>query len=303
MLIRFVLSMCIFLFMISNAFADVKRLAVLEFRGVGIEQPILMKLSDQSRVTAADILPKDKFLIMTRENLMQILTDMGKDSSCMDGQCEVEIGRNVGADIIMTGDMMKMDGTFYLTLKLYDTTTGALLSGSTIEARNFSQLLHSTSQGTIAIFEKGLNLPAPQVPVVQTKSPKPDVVHQMSSKKLDDEPVHEHLDLDEMRTSSMMKLDLTKSSNSWVISVTATESEKEAQRSIEKLRIEGFDAHMLWIADYPSTSQKPLWLVFIGPYQYSDKNQATEVLREIQKNRPSAYGIKISQTGNRETFK
>ena len=36
---------------------------------------------------------------------------MGKDSSCMLGKCEIEIARNIGADYVITGDLLKIDDT------------------------------------------------------------------------------------------------------------------------------------------------------------------------------------------------
>ena len=100
--IRFFQFMTMVLFC-SSAFAqaEIKRVAVLEFRGVAIEEAMLLKLSDQARAAAVDTLSKDEYLIMTRENMMQVLSDMGKDASCIEGSCEVDLGRNIGADLIL----------------------------------------------------------------------------------------------------------------------------------------------------------------------------------------------------------
>ena len=124
MLNRILLVVLISIMMVSDALAEVKRLAVLEFRSGAIDSAYLLNLSDQSRRAAVEILSDEEYLIMTRENMMQILTDMGKDASCMEGTCEVEIGRNVGADVIITGDVLQIESTYVLTLKLYDTLSG-----------------------------------------------------------------------------------------------------------------------------------------------------------------------------------
>ena len=62
-------------FLFSVAYAEVKRLAVLEFRGVGVDQTVLLKLSDQSRIAASNLLPKDEYQVMTRESMLEILKD------------------------------------------------------------------------------------------------------------------------------------------------------------------------------------------------------------------------------------
>ena len=71
-------SIYLFLLLIilpNIAFAEENRIAVLEFKSIGIKSDILLKLSDQSRRAAVDVLPPDTFQIMTRENMLQILED------------------------------------------------------------------------------------------------------------------------------------------------------------------------------------------------------------------------------------
>ena len=85
MLNRIVFILLLSLSMVSDALAEMKRVAVLEFRGSDVETAILLKLSDQSRTAAVQVLAKDEYLIMTRENMLEILSDMGKDASCMEG--------------------------------------------------------------------------------------------------------------------------------------------------------------------------------------------------------------------------
>ncbi len=143
---------------VSDAFAELQRVAVLEFRGVNVQPAIALKLSDQARLAALDVLNRQDYEVMTRENMMQILSDMGKDASCLEGVCEVDIGRNVGADIIVTGDILKTEGVYYLTLKLYETHRGTLLSGEDIEAESFGALKTNTFAQSKDLFQKGLGL-------------------------------------------------------------------------------------------------------------------------------------------------
>ncbi len=137
-----------------------RRVAVLEFRGIGVEEAVLLKLSDQSRGAAVDVLSKEQYLIMTRENMLQVLTDMGKDASCMEGACEVDIGRNIGADLIITGDILQMDGIYVLTLKLYETQSGALLKTQEVEDPNLFTLKGETYAQSVILLQEGLDLSA-----------------------------------------------------------------------------------------------------------------------------------------------
>ena len=142
--------------MVSDALAEM-RVAVLEFRGSDVDTVILLKLSDQLAPQLSSA-RKDEYLIMTRENMMGILSDMGKDASCMEGQCEVEIGRNVGADLIVTGDILKIEGTYVLTLKLYDTLSGGLLHSVDVEDTSVLSLKSKTHAQSKTLFQKGLGL-------------------------------------------------------------------------------------------------------------------------------------------------
>ena len=77
--------------------------------------------------------------IYTRENMLMMLSDMGKSAECMEGSCEVEIARNIGADYVVSGkvtkrgstiilqmNFMKPEGTLLATEELTDTDELAL---------------------------------------------------------------------------------------------------------------------------------------------------------------------------------
>jgi len=162
MLFRFFILLLVLLGISTHSMAQeettIKRIAVLEFRGVGIEPTILLKLSDQSRGAAVDILDKEEYLIMTRENMMQVLEDMGKDASCMEGSCEVEIGRNIGADVVITGDILQIKNIYVLTLKLYETKNGALLKTQEVENADLLALKTDTYEQSLQLLKEGLGL-------------------------------------------------------------------------------------------------------------------------------------------------
>ena len=160
MLVRFLKLMLLCILLCSKAFAqvEIKRVAVLEFRGVAIEEAMLLKLSDQARSAAVDTLSKEEYLIMTRENMMQVLSDMGKDASCIEGSCEVELGRNIGADLIITGDILKIDASYVLTLKLYETKTGGLLKIKEVEQEGLLPLKNETYTQSMLLLQEGLDV-------------------------------------------------------------------------------------------------------------------------------------------------
>ena len=101
-----------------------KRFAVLEFTGskkIGVEE--LQVLSDQARSGALKALPRDKYMVMTRESMVTMLRQMGK-KDCQEGECEIDTLQNIGADYGMTGTVVVMDGAYIVTLKLFDAAGG-----------------------------------------------------------------------------------------------------------------------------------------------------------------------------------
>ena len=56
-----------------NIAAASQTVAVLEFRGVGVDNAVLLKLSDSARVAARNALPSTEYDLMTRENVVQAI--------------------------------------------------------------------------------------------------------------------------------------------------------------------------------------------------------------------------------------
>ena len=55
---------------------------------------------------------------------------MGKEMSCAEGNCEVEIGRNIGADIIVSGSIafFEEEGFFCPQHKMFSSESGTLMA-------------------------------------------------------------------------------------------------------------------------------------------------------------------------------
>jgi hypothetical protein len=122
----------------------------------------LGKLSDQSRIVSANLLSQDNYLIMTKENMLEILQDMDKDLSCTAGKCEIEIGRNIGADYIISGSILQVEGLYLLTLKLHETDSGNLLSGQEIKNPSLVDLISDIQNGSAELLRQGLKISLPQ---------------------------------------------------------------------------------------------------------------------------------------------
>ncbi|MBM74409.1 MAG: hypothetical protein CMK59_03340 [Proteobacteria bacterium] len=159
---RYFLFTILIFFLPSTAWG-VKRLAVLEFRGVNADEQLLGLLSDDVRegvlsVTKGQEVDSDELLVMTRENMMDMLTQMGKDASCIEGECEVELARNIGADYVISGDLAQFDELYILSIKLHETNRGTLLAREKVESSNIKDLMDGSTIAGAELSRVGFNL-------------------------------------------------------------------------------------------------------------------------------------------------
>ena len=103
-----------------------KLLAVLEFE-VGWHRhsrgPALT-LVDPASDAARNYLSRDHYKIITRESFERHLRDNEIDPNCVEGVCEVDTAKNIGADFFISGQVINIDNRYILTLKLFETENG-----------------------------------------------------------------------------------------------------------------------------------------------------------------------------------
>ena len=150
----------LFYLLLSIAYAEVKTLAVLDYRGEEVEQVILQKLSDQTRIAASSTLPKAEYQVLSRERLLSLLRAQESLRSCTGDGCDLEIGRVLAVDYIVTGNVLALDGEYFVTLQLQEPQTGLMLRGEDIEASSLGQLIKKSKSVSIRLFELGLELPS-----------------------------------------------------------------------------------------------------------------------------------------------
>jgi len=89
----------------------------------------------------------------------------------------------------------------------------------------------------------------------------------------------------------------------WVIACESTESKSVAETAAAKWRNRGFQAAVIWIPDYSSLSGAKMWLTHVGSYNFpTGKAEGVAELNKVRQFYPEAYGIKLDQSGRRETF-
>src|SRR5690349_18279454 len=106
--------------------------AVLELRNklTGADRNVVDSafLTDVVRQHALEAAPTIR--LMTRENVLTILEASGKKLEDCEGECEVDTGRRLGADMVVTGEILRFGSGFRANLRLYDTHSAQLLSAA-----------------------------------------------------------------------------------------------------------------------------------------------------------------------------
>jgi TolB-like protein len=132
---------------------------VLEFElAQGVKKIDRTCLSDLARSALHDAVPR--LFIMTRESTEVLLQANGKTRADCTGECEVEIGRKLGADYIISGCIAQFGTRIAVTMRLFSTVDGQLLSSSEARGATLNQL-QEAMDGALAKLLSPLIPPAP----------------------------------------------------------------------------------------------------------------------------------------------
>ena len=135
----------------TTARAD--RIAVLEFKGdAALDEAGLAYLADEVRESALKLLGDRGWEVITRENMLVLLeSNAGTLDECM-GECEVETGRLIGADLVVAGEQVKLGSQYRVRIKAFDTTSGLLLSSEKAEAETLDGLVAQVSAACVDLL-------------------------------------------------------------------------------------------------------------------------------------------------------
>jgi hypothetical protein len=153
--------------------AGPRKVAVLELRNpAGLAEQEAQYLAGLVR-TEALRLPAARWFVMTRENILEQLPPGTRLEDCV-GACEVETGRNVGADVVVTGEVVRLGGALRVALRLHDTRNGKLLSSAQAGGDGAAALEAPVGQASRTLFaalgepaDAFLVTPLPPVPVAE----------------------------------------------------------------------------------------------------------------------------------------
>ncbi len=142
---------------------DSKVLAVLDLNcDSKIKSQFCRQLGKESRRAVLEsVRGTDQDLsVLTRENMLNHLKVMGVDPSCLDSaQCEVDLGRKLGVDFIVTGEVIIFERRHIVNLSLHETLSGKLLGSERLAHRGEKfDLLDKVFSLSKELIRKGLEL-------------------------------------------------------------------------------------------------------------------------------------------------
>jgi TolB-like protein len=157
------------LFMLSMFFATaafaINNVAVLELiPNSSIEDEISIgefrHLTDELRRQAVTTLPKGEYSVLTRDNLLSLTPPDEKEAECLAESCAVDIGRVIGAEYISQGTIGKFGKKLTISVELYETMSGKLLSSIVFESQDIEGLLDVIRKEAKPLFQNILDLKA-----------------------------------------------------------------------------------------------------------------------------------------------
>lgn len=122
--------------------AEQKRIAVLDFKNKlqGAERSSVDPAYFSDLVRGAAIRLAPGLLVMTRENLLVLLRTTGQNLESCEGECEVDTGRRIGADYVVSGELLRVGTALKLNLRLHETRNGGLLGGAIAAGKSVDEL-------------------------------------------------------------------------------------------------------------------------------------------------------------------
>jgi len=174
---------------VQSAFA-INNVAVLELlpsQSVSISIEESRHLTDELRRQAVNILPKDEYSVLTRDNIIALIPSDEKEAECLAEGCAVDIGRAIGAEYVTQGSIGRFTNKFTISVELYETMSGKLLSSIVFESTDIDGLLgiiraeaKPLFQGILAQSHPSIAVPPPETAKISEIS-KPEVSVQPAS--------------------------------------------------------------------------------------------------------------------------
>ncbi|MDR2583890.1 MAG: hypothetical protein LBC75_10455 [Fibromonadaceae bacterium] len=166
----------ILLFLTLAAYGQQERIAIINTMddrdSIGISD--LTYLTDRIREAAVNLLPKQRFGVMTTESIVAFLGSQENTAKvCKEASCLAELGRKVSADYVAQGRIGRFGENLTIKVELYDTQKGNLMGSFTGNSKDIFGLLSLIDQKSSDLFKRMLeeSTVKPTEPVIVVEKP------------------------------------------------------------------------------------------------------------------------------------
>jgi len=120
----------------------------------------LTYLTDRLRETAVNVLPAEKFGVMTTESIVAFLGSLDNTvKACKEASCLAELGRKVSADYVSQGRIGRFNENLTIKVELYSVVSGNLMGSFTGESKDIAGLRDIINENAADLFKKMLGAP------------------------------------------------------------------------------------------------------------------------------------------------
>ena len=135
----------------QNGVKAKERIAVLGLENrTGVKEDELNYLTQVLREIGSK-LPRERYSVVTKDNILVMLPPGRQLEDCL-GSCAVETGRNVGADWILVGSMVRFGSSLRLTVNLHHTASGDLRGSKRIKGKTIEDLEEPLERAALRLF-------------------------------------------------------------------------------------------------------------------------------------------------------
>jgi len=128
----------------------------------------LTYLTDRLRETAVNVLPNDRFGVMTTESIVAFLGSMENTVRvCKESSCLAELGRKVSADYVAQGRIGRFGRDLTIKVELYSVISGNLIGSFTGDSKDIYGLRDIINEKATDLFKKMLATAPPPTPSPQ----------------------------------------------------------------------------------------------------------------------------------------
>jgi len=129
-------------------------------------------ITNAIRRQAVNNLPRSGFNVMTAETVQAMGAAVLEE--CAEENCVIALGSKIGADYIVRGMISKFRDNFTVTIEIYETEYGMLVTADEVRTANLDEILEKTVAACADMYKKFLETSgSPETPAAPTPVPPP----------------------------------------------------------------------------------------------------------------------------------